>query len=84
MAAGVLVGISSMVSLPFNEYVPISSAEAFLFTTLGVVLAGVLIYFFHIRFVWRGMALEEGQRKKIALGMAVLTAPYLMYLPPIG
>ena len=84
LAAGVLVGISSMVSLPFNVYVPISSVEAFLFTTLGVALAGVLIYFFHIRFVWRGMALEEGQRKKIALGMAVLTAPYLMYLPPIG
>ena len=27
--------------------------------------------------------LEEGKKKKIALGMAILTAPYLMYLSPL-
>ena len=80
-AAGVLVGISG--AMPFNIYAPISSVGAFLFATFGVVLAGVLIYFFHIKFVWKGIALEEGKKKKIALGMAILTAPYLMYLPPI-
>ena len=56
---------------------------AFLFATVGVVLAGVLIYFFHIKFVWKGILLEEGKKKKIALGMAILTAPYLMYLSPL-
>lgn len=56
---------------------------AFLFATVGVVLAGVLIYFFHIKFVWKGILLEEGEKKKIALGMAILTAPYLMYLSPL-
>lgn len=82
-AAGVLVIISSAVSLPFNEYAPFSSVGAFLFATVGVVLAGVLIYFFHIKFVWKGILLEEGKKKKIALGMAILTAPYLMYLSPL-
>lgn len=80
-AAGVLVGLSG--AMPFNIYAPISSAGAFLFATVGVVLAGVLIYFFHIKFVWKGLPLEDGKKKKIALGMAILTAPYLMYLPPI-
>ena len=83
LAAGVLVIISSAVSLPFHIYAPFSSVGAFLFATVGVVLAGVLIYFFHIRFVWKGILLEEGKKKKIALGMAILTAPYLMYLSPL-
>lgn len=83
LASGVLVGISWTGVLPFNEYLPISSVPAFLFTTCGVVLAGWLIYFFHIKFVWKKAELEEGQKKKIALGMAILTAPYLMYLPPM-
>ena len=65
LAAGVLVILSSAVSLPFHIY------------------AGVLIYFFHIRFEWKGILLEEGKKKKIALGMAILTAPYLMYLSPL-
>ena len=83
LAAGVLVILSSAVSLPFHIYAPLSSVGAFLFATVGVVLAGVLIYFFHIRFVWKGILLEEGKKKKIALGMAILTAPYLMYLSPL-
>ena len=83
LAAGVLVIISSAVSLPFHIYAPFSSVGAFLFATVGVVLAGVLIYFFHIKFVWKGILLEEGKKKKIALGMAILTAPYLMYLSPL-
>ena len=83
LAAGVLVILSSAVSLPFHIYAPFSSVGAFLFATVGVVLAGVLIYFFHIRFVWKGILLEEGKKKKIALGMAILTAPYLMYLSPL-
>lgn len=83
LAAGILVILSSAVSLSFNEYAPFSSVGAFLFATVGVVLAGVLIYFFHIKFVWKGILLEEGKKKKIALGMAILTAPYLMYLSPL-
>lgn len=83
LAAGVLVILSSAVSLPFHIYAPLSSVGAFLFATVGVVLAGVLIYFFHIKFVWKGILLEEGKKKKIALGMAILTAPYLMYLSPL-
>lgn len=31
----------------------------------------------------KGIFLEEGKKKKIAPGMAILTAPYLMYLSPL-
>lgn len=31
----------------------------------------------------KGILLEEGKKKKIAPGMAILTAPYLMYLSPL-
>ena len=84
LASGVLVGSSWTGKLPFNEYLPISSVSAFLFTTAGVVLAGILIYLFHRKFVWNHTEIAEGQKKRLALGMAILTAPYLMYLPPIG
>ena len=83
LASALMVLLSWTNILPFNEYLPISSVPAFLFTTGGVVLAGGLIYFFHRKFVWSKMELEEGQKRKIALGMAILTAPYLMYLPPM-
>ena len=73
----------SMGDLPFNPYMAIASVQAFLFTAAGVVFAGVLIYFFHMKFVWTKIEIEEEQKKKIALGMAVLTAPYLMFLPPM-
>ena len=84
LASSLMVFISWTNILPFNEYMPISSVPAFLFTTAGVVLAGFLLYFFHIKWVWKKTELDAGQKRKIALGMAVLTAPYLMYLPPLG
>lgn len=83
LASAVLALISWTNLLPFNEYLPCSNLGAFLFTTCGVVLAAVLIYIFQRKFVLKKLDLEEGQKKKVAIGMAILTAPYLMYLPPM-
>ena len=79
-----LLVVISWGDLPFNPYMTMDSLPAFLFTTAGIVLAGFLIYFFHMKWVWKNIEIEESQKRKIALGMAVLTAPYLMYLPPLG
>ena len=79
-----LLVLISWNDIPFNPYDTLTSLPAFLFTTAGVVLAGFLIYFFHMKWVWNKIELEEKNKRKIALGMAVLTAPYLMYLPPLG
>lgn len=88
LASGVFFAISEAFSDAFshikvNIYLPYSSLPAFLFVTMAVLLAGVLIYVFQRKFVLKKLALEEGQKKKLALGMAILTAPYLMYLPPM-
>ncbi len=71
---------------PVNIYsiAPWKDWKLFLFVTAGVVLAGVLIYVFQRKFVLKGLALERRQKHRLALGMAILTAPYMMYLPPIG
>lgn len=88
LASGVFVALSEALSDVFqdanvNVYRSVSSFPSFLFTTAAVVLAGILIYIFQRKFVLKKLELEEGQKKKIALGMAILTAPYLMYLPPM-
>lgn len=86
VSSGIFLGLSEVVDFweyGINVYLPYSNMEAFLFTTAAVVLAGILIYIFHRKFIWKKMELEEGQKKKLALGMAILTAPYLMYLPPM-
>lgn len=88
LASGVFVALSEALSDVFqdanvNVYRSVSSFPSFLFTTAAVVWAGILIYIFQRKFVLKKLELEEGQKKKIALGMAILTAPYLMYLPPM-
>ena len=80
--SAVLVFISYF-DLPFNPYMAMDSLAAFLFTAAGVVAAGMLIYVFHMKFVWKKFKMEVEHKKKIALGMAILTAPYLMFLPPM-
>lgn len=69
----------------FNIYSNTSWKEPnlFLFITAGIALAGALIYVFQRKFVLKEIALEERQKHRLALGMAILTAPYMMYLPPI-
>lgn len=88
LASGIFLALSEVLSDIFrdanvNVYLPVSSFPSFLFTTAAIVLAGGFIYFFQRRFVLKKLELEERQKKKIALGMAILTAPYLMYLPPM-
>lgn len=84
LASAVLIAADSLIDFPFSLYMPVRSVGAFLFITAGVVLAAALIYLFQRKWVLKKIDLEEGQKKKIALGMAILTAPYLMYLPPLG
>lgn len=80
VASGILIAASDLIDFSFNVYTV--NPGSILIATVGVVLAGILIYFFHMRFIWKKIDMEEEQKKKIALGMAILTAPYLMYLPP--
>lgn len=77
-------GLASAVpSFRIYSSTPWKEPGLLLFITAGVALAGVLIYVFQRKIVLKGIALEERQKHRLALGMAALTAPYLMYLPPV-
>ena len=62
-------------------YNPFETIYVFLWTTMCVILSAVLIYFFNKKWCLKDAGLEEEQKKKVALSLAVFTAPYLFYLP---
>ena len=47
----------------------------------GILLAGVLIYFFNKKFSFRKTDLTPEQIKKLSFALAVWTAPYTMLIP---
>lgn len=62
---------------------PLGGPGAFLFTSVGVAVAGVCVYFFNYKWVLPRVLPDEWERKKMALAIAILTAPYTMYIPAI-
>ena len=54
---------------------------AFLWTLVGVALAGVCIYFFDKKAMGRCQLLTPREKHIIALTMAVVTAPWLFFIP---
>ncbi|MBS6395565.1 MAG: hypothetical protein KH452_00225 [Clostridiales bacterium] len=67
-------------SVMFN---PFENIAAFLWVTVCTLLSGALIYLFNVKFCLRKAELSEEHRRKVALAMAVFTAPYLFYFPSI-
>ena len=55
-----------------------------IFSTIGVALAGVLIYFLNKRFSFKDCGLSKQQIHKICLALAIFTAPYAMMIPIYG
>lgn len=47
----------------------------------AIVIAAVLIYFFNARWAFSKTALTPAQKKRTALYLAILTAPYAMIIP---
>lgn len=60
---------------------PFSSVGSFLWTAFFTALAGFLIYLFHVKFCLKKTTLDAIQRKKLALSVAIFTAPYLFFFP---
>lgn len=60
---------------------PFAHPLAFLWTLAGVALAGFCIYRFDKRAMKSCVLLNEGEKHKIALTMAVVTAPWLFFAP---
>ena len=62
---------------------PFDNLLAFLWATLAIVLSGVLIYVFNKKFCLKNLNVSDLQKKRIALVLAIATAPYLFYLPTV-
>ncbi len=60
---------------------PFHNPWAFLWTLAGVAVAGVCIYLFDKRNMRSCQALTERERRVIALSMAIVTAPWLFFIP---
>lgn len=60
---------------------PFVNIYSFLLITAGIVIAGVCIYFLNQWMLGKDKDLTKQQVKKIALYLAVFTAPYLFLIP---
>lgn len=60
---------------------PIANIYAFTIVALAVLLAGICIYFFNLKISFKNLDIDEKDKRKMALIMAIFTAPYLFFLP---
>lgn len=63
------------------SYDPFYSIYSVLWITVCVLIAGICIYYFNLKWGLKKANLEFKQRKAVALSLAIITAPYLFYLP---
>lgn len=55
--------------------------EVFLWTLAAVVISGLFIYLFNRRMLRQNTFLREYQSRKLAVILAIFTAPWLFFLP---
>lgn len=63
------------------SYNPYSSIWALLWVIMCVLTSAILIYLFNYKVVLKKSSLDEGQKKRLALSLAIFTAPYTFLLP---
>ncbi|MGM9532050.1 hypothetical protein [Intestinibacter sp.] len=79
-AFGAVVGQMSMVMLN-----PFDNIFSFLIALIATIVAAYFIYLFNYKFALKKAFekgyIDESTKKKIAISMAVFTAPYVFFLP---
>lgn len=71
-----LLGISQCIN-----YFPFKNIFSFLITFLAIAISGFFIYHFNMKKSFKNLDLSFKEKKKVALGMAIITSPYLVLLP---
>lgn len=71
-------GSSVTYGISFN---PLDNVGAFLCVTLCVIITACFIYLFNYKVSFRKLEIETDQKKRLALSLAIFTAPYLFYIP---
>lgn len=62
-------------------YNPFNSIYSIIWVTVCLIIAVICIYLFNYKFCLNKSTLDEIQKKKVALSLAIFTAPYLFYFP---
>ena len=66
---------------------PFDNIYAFILTTIAVLVSALFIYWFNCNFTLKKAVennyINDIEKRKIALSIAIFTAPYLFYLPTI-
>lgn len=60
---------------------PFQNLYSFLYVLVATAISGVCIYFFNLKLSFRKLGLDLTQKKKLALSIAIFTAPYLFFFP---
>lgn len=60
---------------------PYSNIYAILVILIALLLSGYFIYLFNKKYCFKKIDIEESKKKKIALFMAIFTAPYVFLIP---
>lgn len=62
-------------------YNPFDNPYSLIYVVLVVALAAVFIYVFNLKFSLKNLEVDLAAKKKIALSLAVFTAPYILLFP---
>jgi hypothetical protein len=63
------------------EYNPYSNFLALAVTLIGIAIAGICIYFFNLKRVFKNSDIDLRYKKRLALMLAIFTAPYMLLIP---
>lgn len=63
------------------SYNPFDSVFAILWVSVCVVITAFFIYLLNYKRSFRKLDIDNDEKKKLALSMAIFTAPYLFFLP---
>lgn len=60
---------------------PFDNVFSFIWVTLCIIAAAYFIYLFNYKICLKNIDISDSEKKRIALSLAIFTAPYLLYLP---
>lgn len=80
----IILAISGYLRSSWSDYLfenPFLSLQSFLIVLLFVVISAICIYFLNYNFSFKKMDIDNKDKKKICLSLAIFTAPYFFFLP---
>ncbi|MEG0249661.1 MAG: hypothetical protein RR561_00105 [Peptostreptococcus sp.] len=80
----IILATSGYLNSAWSDYLfenPFLSVQSFLLMLFFVIISAICIYFLNYRFSFRKIDIDNKDRKKICLSLAIFTAPYFFFLP---